>query len=90
MSVISSNDCTIPPGYVSTMKLYSANPSIVFNETEDVTLYIPDRQPPYNFDQFVWDQEISVEEAISKIEITMYPFKEVHCIAIHCIINDTQ
>lgn len=59
------------------MKMYSANPSVIFNDTENVTLYIPDRQLPYDFDQFVWDQEMPVEEAISKIAKTMYPFKEV-------------
>lgn len=62
------------------MKLYSTGPSIVFNETMEVTLEIPLEEPVYNFDQFKWDKEITLREARRAMEVTFYPFKEV-CVA---------
>ena len=60
------------------MKLYSTGPSVVFNDTMEVTIEIPMDEPVYNFDQFKWDKEITLEEARRVLEITFYPFKEVH------------
>ena len=60
------------------MKLYSTGPSIVFNETMEVTLEIPVDEPTYDFNQFKWDKEITVEEARRVLEVTFYPFKEVY------------
>ena len=59
------------------MKLYSTGPSVVFNDTMEVTIEIPMDEPVYNFDQFKWDKEITLEEARRVLEITFYPFKEV-------------
>ena len=59
------------------MKLFSSGPSIVFNDTMEVTLEIPMDEPVYDFDQFKWDKEITLGEARRALEITFYPFKEV-------------
>ena len=59
------------------MKLYSAGPSITFNESLEVSIEVPETQPIYNFEQHQWSNEITLEEARKKLEITMYPFKEV-------------
>lgn len=57
--------------------MYSTDPSIMFNDTQRVSIEIPDNQPQYDFTKHTWTKEIPLEEAISKLEKTMYPFKEV-------------
>ena len=67
------------------MRLYAIAPSELFNSVEDLNYIIPNTGPPqFNFSQFHWNQEISLQEAVSKLEKTMYPFKEVseNCISL--------
>ena len=59
------------------MKLFSTSPSQMFYSIDNVTITLPIGQPNYNFEQIKWNEEISVEEAFSRIEKIMYPFKEV-------------
>lgn len=60
------------------MKLFSAAPSFRFTGRDSQGVVIPDSQPDYDFDKITWnDGDISVDEAFSRIEKTMYPFKEV-------------
>ena len=64
-------------GYLPKMAMYSTGPSIIFNDTQRVSIEIPDSQPQYDFTKHTWTKEIPHEKAISKLEKTMYPFKEV-------------
>ena len=59
------------------MKLYSSGPSILFTDKTDVSIEVPDSQPVYPFHQLSWNNDISVDEAVIKLEKTLYPFKEV-------------
>ena len=65
------------------MKLYSASPSIMFTDNTDVSIEVPDSQPVYPFHELSWNNEISVDEAVIKLEKTLYPFKEVSIILIY-------
>lgn len=65
-------------GFIPEMKIFSAAPSFKFTGSDSQGVEIPDTQMPYNFDKHKWnDGAISVGEAFSRIEKTMYPFKEV-------------
>ena len=65
-------------GFVPEMKLFSAAPSFKFTGKDRQAVEIPNSQRPYDFDKLKWDDgAISVQEAYSVIEKTMYPFKEV-------------
>ena len=60
------------------MKLFSAAPSFKFTGSDRQGVEIPDSQMAYDFGKLKWNEgEITVEEAFSTIEKTMYPFKEV-------------
>lgn len=59
------------------MKLFSGGPSIVFNETLQISIEVPNSQPIYDFDKHRWTKEIPLIDATNKLEQTMYPFKEV-------------
>ena len=65
------------------MRLYTIAPSNMFNTTDDLNYHIPNTGPPhFDFSRFHWNKEISLQEAVSKLEKTMYPFKEVSYIVI--------
>lgn len=66
-----------PVGFMPLMKIYSTSPSVLINSTENIQFVIPSDPPQYNFSQFKWNREIPLKDAISKLERTMYPFKEV-------------
>ena len=60
-------------GYMPLLRLYAPVPSAL----PDPNLSVPHEQKPYDFDSLFWDFEIPLNETISTIEKTMYPFKEV-------------
>lgn len=68
---------TFLTGFMPLMRIYAIAPSSLVNSTEDLTYVIPSDPPEFNFSHFKWNREIPLKEAISKLEKTMYPFKEV-------------
>lgn len=67
-------------GFVSKLNLFSAGPSIMFTDEINVSIEIPDSQPVYSFNKLTWNNEITLDEAVIKLEKTLYPFKEVSLI----------
>lgn len=59
------------------MRLYAIGPSILFNSTDNMSFPIPAEPSQFDFDQFKWNREIPMQDAIDLLEKTMYPFKEV-------------
>ncbi len=60
------------------MRIASVGPSFTFTGKSEQQVVLPDKEVEYKFDDLKWNEgEISVKEAISRLEKKMYPFKEV-------------
>lgn len=69
-------------GYLPQMELKSAGPSIpsvIVDENGNVIDSVDPAGEPiqFVFEEIVWRQEFSFEEAVGKLETTFYPFKKV-------------
>ena len=66
-------------GFMPKMELNAPNPSsqvTIYSESGDV-LYEPSNQQDTSSGTIVWDEEISMEDALRLLEMEMYPFKKV-------------
>ena len=73
-----------PIGFIPDMRISSVAPSFMFTGKTEQAVPLPGKDEGYNFDALKWNEgEISVEEATSRLEKKMYPFKEVKGISIH-------
>lgn len=68
---------TLFKGFMPKMRVYAINPSTEFQGIHNMTYVLPTDPPQVDISSFKWDREISLEEATSRLEKTMYPFKEV-------------
>uniref|UniRef100_A0A8D0B2G9 EF-hand domain-containing protein n=1 Tax=Salvator merianae TaxID=96440 RepID=A0A8D0B2G9_SALMN len=79
---LENSNMEVDIGYLPQMELESLRPSVpsvIYDENGNV---IDSRDPEgepiqFIFEEITWQREISWEEAVSRIEVAMYPFKKV-------------
>lgn len=69
-------------GYVSRMELTSSSPSLkksLFDQTKDSPFIKPISSELYEnlINSIKWNEEISLDEAYSNLEVSFFPFKKV-------------